>query len=1400
MAQAPTIVSTFPTQNALNVPLDTTISVTFGVDMNPAIINATTFVVHGGYTGRLSGAYTYDSGTKTATFTPAQPFRVGEQVSVTVTTGVIGAGGARLEYYLAWIFRVGVEGGSGILAIPHRYDDLPNPASMVAADLDGDGDVDFAVGHFLSNVVTVLKNGGEGNIIEMEFLGAGGFELEAITAVDLNGDGRVDLATTNASDNNVSVFLAKTGSPSFWIPDQYSVGRTPRDIIGIDVDGDGDIDLVVVNDEDYNLSLLRNNGDGTFQTAETIFLGVILSYGVLVTAADFDTDGDIDLAVTMQGSNTMGVLLNRGNGTFENPISYDLADPVQAVIAFDINGDGYTDLAFANASTSNNISILLNLGTGTFTAATKYTVGSNPVSLTHGDLDGDGDDELIIANYDDGTITVLQNNSDGSFELAATYFVGPNPIEVIAIDLDDDGDIDIATMNQGDGQLAVLMNRNINATIEFSADTLSFGSTKISSTDSTIFIIYNEGLDSSLQVTSINSASLAFSASPATFIVPPNDSINVVVTFSPDAILEYRDSLNIISNDPRQTLVKIPITGWGNPILDHHPPSNSISVSLETTISVAFGLAMAGSTFNANSFVVQGNFTGIVSGGYSYDVDSKVIVFTPSKPFRLGEIISVSLTTAIKSAVMDTLWRPSAWDFRAGMPNGSGQFAAATDYVVGSVPSYIIAADFNMDEKIDLAVSHGNNADISILLNVGSAIFDNVVKYQIGSGQGGIVAADLNGNGLIDLAALYLNHVSVLLNNNGTGFIIDRAYFVGGNPADLVAADFNGDGVTDLATVNPLSNSLSVLLNSGGGIFPDLVNYPVGADPYSIFAADLNGDGSIDLATSNSGSDNVAVLMNNGKGGFGSPSYYSAGDTPSSITGADLDGDGNVDLIVTNFGDNSLSVFKNLGNGRFAAAAVFDVNSPLDVKTVDVDGDGDIDLAVTNPSGNRVYILLNDGMGNFPFRTFYDTGADPLSIATADFDRDGDIDLVVTNNLSGNISVLLNLDAFSARLALDVRTEHSDTLSITYIISNPNGYPTSLLVEHSIDGGSSWTILPSIIGDTTDLMPASYQGTFQWDSYADHPGEDLPAVQLRIIPYDQTGQGLSYATAPFHLDNNRIPTATLIPLAAVEYKGDIVIDYQLFDLENDTLNIAVEYLDTDQAIWQSASLTGTTAFIVSENYTGQITWQTAIDLPEGIGYYSLRITPFDNDEGVSDTSIILLDQLGVAITIGISQFDTEQSGDIEVGYTLQDDESDTLGILAEFSIDSGETWGQSSISGATSGIVPSNYSGTLTWHSESDLPGVDATTVRFRIIPMDAHVGISLETADFHLDNNLPPSIATGSHADTITTYMDIPYLLSDAEFDTLTILGEYSLDQGQSWFMPTLVDALSEVPAAQYA
>ena len=62
----------------------------------------------------------------------------------------------------------------------------------------------------------------------------------------------------------------------------------------------------------------------------------------------------------------------------------------------DLNGDGNPDLATANES-ANSVSVLLNRGDGTYEAKHDYETGGQPLSLAIGDLNGDGRADLATA-------------------------------------------------------------------------------------------------------------------------------------------------------------------------------------------------------------------------------------------------------------------------------------------------------------------------------------------------------------------------------------------------------------------------------------------------------------------------------------------------------------------------------------------------------------------------------------------------------------------------------------------------------------------------------------------------------------------------------------------------------------------------------------------------------------------------------------------------------------------------------------------------------------------------------------------------------------------------------------------------------------------------------------------
>ena len=103
-------------------------------------------------------------------------------------------------------------------------------------------------------------------------VGAGESPMSLI-ARDLDGDGDHDLAVANRFGDNVSVFM-NDGGMSLGTPVGYKVGNYPSSVHAGDLDGDRDLDLMIANASSGSVSILKNKGGGVFEDAMNLLQGL----------------------------------------------------------------------------------------------------------------------------------------------------------------------------------------------------------------------------------------------------------------------------------------------------------------------------------------------------------------------------------------------------------------------------------------------------------------------------------------------------------------------------------------------------------------------------------------------------------------------------------------------------------------------------------------------------------------------------------------------------------------------------------------------------------------------------------------------------------------------------------------------------------------------------------------------------------------------------------------------------------------------------------------------------------------------------------------------------------------------------------------------------------------------
>jgi hypothetical protein len=236
--------------------------------------------------------------------------------------------------------------GNGDGAFHQAYrDDRVSANAVALGDFDGDGKLDAALYRTGQRGLTIMPGKGDGTFAkERQTAVAVDGVMNAVVAADLDGDGHTDLAV--GTSGSLLVLLGK-GDGSFAPARPIAGVPSAAAIAAADLDGDRRIDLVVAHAGERVSTVLLNAGGGAFRRA-----GTVPSAGKL-RAADLDGDGISDLLVL---GDALVVYRGKGDGTFEAAGAYGFGGSDFAVA--DLDGDGRPEVVVAAGGRSPFVSVL----------------------------------------------------------------------------------------------------------------------------------------------------------------------------------------------------------------------------------------------------------------------------------------------------------------------------------------------------------------------------------------------------------------------------------------------------------------------------------------------------------------------------------------------------------------------------------------------------------------------------------------------------------------------------------------------------------------------------------------------------------------------------------------------------------------------------------------------------------------------------------------------------------------------------------------------------------------------------------------------------------------------------------------------------------------------------------
>lgn len=369
--------------------------------------------------------------------------------------------------------------------------------------------------------------------------------------------------------------------------------------------------------------------------------------------------------------------------------------------------------------------------------------------------------------------TVLGATPSPSLIPRSDFAVGKVPVAVVADDFTADGLRDLAVVNHNDNSITILLNQGLDKFAEATGSpiVLPAGQTAPAAIASGVFD----------------------EASNQTDLVVTNQTSN---------------NLTVLHGDGTGAFTQ----AAGSPIPVGNSPIAIAVGKFNTNLSTNNHLDLAVANFTDNTISV---LLGNGAGGFAPAAGSPIAL--PPGETGPTALVAVDLNNDGKTDL--AVVNRSSNNVSILLGNGDGTFAPATGspVAVGTGPVAIAAGDLNQDSRPDLAIVNQTDNTLTLLLNNGDATFTAASNSPLPTGTtpAGVAIADFNADNRADLAVTNTGVDSVgIYFGLGAGQFAPRFELPAapnGQPGAIVATDLDNNGSPDIAFTEQNTNQISVI-------------------------------------------------------------------------------------------------------------------------------------------------------------------------------------------------------------------------------------------------------------------------------------------------------------------------------------------------------------------------------------------------------------------------------------------------------------------------------------------------------------------------------------------------------------------------------------------------------------